>query len=109
MLGARRWESEPGEWIELVNVNDGDYPAYQHVRSGLLMPDPSFFFEFDDEIASQGRDATHLACQLRAEVGAVVVDSYHDLADDFLDHVFKAVEAGATSVPEYGWRIVRKE
>lgn len=109
MLGARRWESELHEWIELVNVNDGRYPVYQHVRSGLQLPDASFFFEFDDEISSGGRDVDQLARELHADV-AVVVDSYHPLTehDDFLDHVFEAIESGAPSVPRYGWRIVRK-
>lgn len=37
-----------GTWVELVNVNDGGYPIYAHRRSGLRMPDPSFFFEFDE-------------------------------------------------------------
>jgi len=107
MVGAQRWESRRDQWIELVNVNDGDYPVYQHAQSGLLLPSLSFFFEFDDEIASQGSDSISLAGQLRADV-AVVVDSYHDLDDDFVEDVFKAVESGAPLVPEYGWRIIRK-
>src|SRR5262249_21310599 len=51
MLGARQWGSNHREWIELVNVNDGDYPMYRHEQFGIL-PDASFFFEFDDEISS---------------------------------------------------------
>ena len=104
MLGVGKWTSEMGEWIELVNVNDGGYPIYAH-RSGLPLPDPSFFFEFDDEIASEGRDVVDLAREVRADV-AVIVDSYHILQDNFLDAVFAAVESGATSVPQYGWRIL---
>lgn len=107
MLGARRWESEVHEWIELVNVNDGGYPTYQHRRSGLPLPDASFFFEFDDEISSKGRDTEALARDLRADV-VVIVDSYHRLPDDFLDDVFDAVQSGAATVPKYGWQIVRR-
>src|SRR5207253_3170129 len=60
MLGVGKWTSKTGEWIELVNVNDGGYPIYAH-HSGLPLPDPSFFFEFDDEIASEGRNLVDLA------------------------------------------------
>jgi len=107
MLGVGKRTSKMGGWIELVNVNDGGYPIYAH-QSGLPLPDPSFFFEFDDEIESEGRDLVNLTRGLRADV-AVVVDSYHALQRSFLDPVFAAVESGAASVPQYGWRIVRKQ
>lgn len=107
MLGARRWESEVHQWIELVNVNDGDYPVYAHARSGIRI-DPSFFFEFNDEIASEGSNVVQLAHQARADL-VVVVNTYHPLQDDFLDDVFQAVKSGAASVPQYGWQIVRKQ
>ncbi len=57
---------------------------------------------------SEGRDLVNLTRGLRADV-AVVVDSYHALQRSFLDPVFAAVESGAASVPQYGWRIVRKQ
>lgn len=107
MLGVRRWESKTQEWIELVNVNDGGYPTYQHRRSGLLLPDASFFFEFDDEISSEGRDTAALAVSLRGQV-VVIVNSYYRLPDDFLGDVCAAVESGAVAVPQYGWQIMRK-
>jgi hypothetical protein len=107
MLGARRWESQTREWIDLVNVNDGNYPRYQHRDSGLLLPDASFFFEFDDEISSEGRDTAALAASLRGGT-VVIVNSYHRLTDDFFDRVVGAVESGAATVPKYGWEIVRK-
>jgi hypothetical protein len=107
MLGVGRWASKTGLWIELVNVNDGGYPIYAH-QSGLPLPDPSFFFEFDDEIESKGRDPVDLARGLRADV-AVVVDSHQALQASFLDAVFVAIESGVASVPQYGWRIVRKQ
>jgi hypothetical protein len=107
MLGVSRWASKTGLWIELVNVDDGGYPIYAH-QSGLPLPDPSFFFEFDDEIESKGRDPVDLARGLRADV-AVVVDSHHALQTSFLDAVLVAIESGAASVPQYGWRIVRKQ
>ena len=106
MLGVGKWTSKMRGWIEIVNVNDGGYPIYAH-KSGLPLPDPSFFFEFDDEVTSDGRDAVDLARDLRADV-TVVVDSYHPLQRSFLDIVFAAVNSGAASVPQYGWRIVRK-
>jgi hypothetical protein len=106
MLGVGEWTSDGGGLIELVNVNDGGYPTYAH-QSGLPLPDPSFLFEFDDEITSEGRDPVELAHELRADV-AVIVDSYHALQANFLDTVFAAVESGAASVQKYGWRIVRK-
>jgi hypothetical protein len=101
-----RWTSKMGGWIELVNVNDGGYPIYAH-QSGLPLPDPSFFFEFDDEITSEGRDVIELARGLRADV-TVIVDSYQALPDSLLNSVFAAVREGAETVPRYGWRIVRK-
>jgi hypothetical protein len=100
MLGVGKWTSKMGGWIELVNVNDGGYPIYAH-QSGLPLPDPSFFFEFDDEIESGGRNLVDLARGLRADV-AVVVDSYHVLQKGFLDAVFAAVESRAASIPQYG-------
>ena len=90
-----------------MNVNDGGYPTYAHRRSGLPLPDASFFFEFDDEISSKGRDAAALAACLRGEV-VVIVNSYYQLPDDFLEDLFGAVESGAAAVPKYGWQIVRK-
>jgi hypothetical protein len=107
MLGARRWESQTQEWIELVNVNDGGHPTYEHRSSGLPLPDASFFFEFDDEISSKGRSPRELADTLRGSV-VVVVDSYHQLSDDFLEEVVAAVASDSTAVTKYGWPIVRK-
>ena len=107
MLGIGKWTSKMGGWIELVNVNDGGYPIYAH-QSGLPLPDPSFFFEFDDEIESEGRDPVDIARGLRADV-AVVVDSYQVLQGTFLSDVFAGVKSGAATVPHYGWRIVRKQ
>lgn len=107
MLGIGKWTSRMGGWIELVNVNDGGYPIYAH-QSGLPLPDPSFFFEFDDEIESEGRDLVDIARGLRADV-AVVVDSYQALQGTFLSDVFAGVTSGAATVPRYGWRIVRKQ
>jgi hypothetical protein len=107
MLGARQWEGRTQEWIELVNVNDGGYPTYQDRRSGLPLPGVSFFFEFDDEISSKGRDAVALASTLRG--GAVViVNSHQRLSKDFLEVVISAVESDAAAVPKYEWPIVRK-
>ena len=106
MLGVRKWTSRMGGWFELVNVNDGGYPTYAQ-QSGLPLPDPSFFFEFDDEVESEGRDLADIARGLRAHV-AVVVDSYQVLQGTCFSDVFAGVKSGATTVPRYGWRIVRK-
>lgn len=107
MRAAARWGSHTQEWIELVNVNDGGYPTYQDRHSGLMLPDASFFFEFDDEISSEGRNTATLAGTLRGPA-VVVMDSYQALSDDFLDAVMVAVESGLGAVPKLGWQIVRK-
>ena len=107
MRAARRRSEELDEWVELVNINDGDYPEYRHPQSGILLT-PSFFFEFDNEIRSKGRDVSDIAREGRAE-STVIVDSYHELPVGFLSDVFAALSSGATSVPKYGWRIVRRQ
>jgi hypothetical protein len=96
-------------WVEVVNVNDGGCPIYAHARSGLRMPDPSFFFEFDREIKSAGRSVDEITGSLRAD-DVVVIDSYHrHLPRDLTRELFAAVTSGVETVPKYGWRIIRKQ